>query len=211
MAVGRLVRMLVPRVFRYTSAGMTKGPHLTRYYMYRRISQFHRSRRPEERVLSISHSQHLAQMLGYSPAQVTHANYPECTILDLPLDDASMDAVVSDQVLEHVEGDPQQAIDETYRVLKPGGIAVHTTCFMNRYHNCPGDYWRFTPSALGLLCRNFSTVLETDGWGSRLALLGIEAGLRFAPVPETRWHPLHWLAMHNEPRWPIHVWIIAQK
>jgi 2-polyprenyl-3-methyl-5-hydroxy-6-metoxy-1,4-benzoquinol methylase len=45
--------------------------------------------------------------------------------------------VVSDQVLEHVVGDPQTAIDETLRVLRPGGIVIHTTCFMNPIHGAP--------------------------------------------------------------------------
>jgi ubiquinone/menaquinone biosynthesis C-methylase UbiE len=39
---------------------------------------------------------------------------------ELPLEDGSMDVVISLQVLEHVQ-DPRQVIAEVYRVLKPGG------------------------------------------------------------------------------------------
>ena len=71
-----------------------------------------------------------AKRLGFADEQITDAAYPEHTMFDLPFEDGQFDAVVSDQVLEHLEGDPGDAIDETFRVLKPGGIALHTTCFI---------------------------------------------------------------------------------
>jgi SAM-dependent methyltransferase len=42
----------------------------------------------------------------------------------LPYPDACFDAVISDQVFEHVI-DYDSAIDEIYRVLKPGGVTLH--------------------------------------------------------------------------------------
>jgi SAM-dependent methyltransferase len=42
----------------------------------------------------------------------------------IPLPDASVDFVFSDQVFEHVLNQPQ-AFREIYRVLKPGGVSVH--------------------------------------------------------------------------------------
>lgn len=47
----------------------------------------------------------------------------DITALDLP--DACEDAVVCHQVLEHV--DDARAIAETFRILRPGGLAVFTT------------------------------------------------------------------------------------
>jgi len=44
---------------------------------------------------------------------------------NIPFADASFDAVFALDVLEHVAGE-EQALDEIYRVLKPGGIAVFT-------------------------------------------------------------------------------------
>ena len=38
------------------------------------------------------------------------------------------------QVLEHIGGDPFTAVDETFRVLKEGGIVLHTTCFISPIH-----------------------------------------------------------------------------
>jgi hypothetical protein len=63
--------------------------------------------------------------------------------------------VVSDQVLEHIACAPEQAVAEVFRVLRPGGFAVHTTAFMMGYPGAAdfsdldnGDFWRFSPSGL---------------------------------------------------------------
>ena len=95
--------------------GLSKGPKLTRYFMYKHLSKYSEPRCEEMRVLSISHSERLGQLLGFTDEQITDVAYPDINILDLPFDDGEFDAVVSDQVLEHVEGDPQVAIDETFR------------------------------------------------------------------------------------------------
>ncbi len=60
----------------------------------------------------------------------------------LPLDDASVDGVMSTQVFEHVEDD-QTAASEVARVLKPGGYAIISTphppeIFPNDGHLRPG-------------------------------------------------------------------------
>ena len=101
------------------------------------------------RVLSISHSAKLCDILGLQPTEVVEANYPDYNMISLDFPNESFDFVVSDQVLEHVEGNPQQAIDECWRVLRPGGIVVHTTCFINPIHDEPNDYWHFTPKHSG--------------------------------------------------------------
>ena len=82
-------------------------------------------------MLSISSSVDLCRILGLADLEVTEVNDPEFNILSLPFQEKSFDYVVSNQVLDHVEGDPQRAIDETLRVLRPGGLAIHSTCFIN--------------------------------------------------------------------------------
>lgn len=61
--------------------------------------------------------------------------------------DASYDAILSTQVLEHVE-DPAAYLREAWRILKPGGHIVITTHGYFYNHPCPVDYWRWTIEGL---------------------------------------------------------------
>lgn len=149
--------------------------------------------------------------MGLGNCEIVQAVYPQCTLLALPFDDNQFDYVVSDQVLEHVEGDPQLAINESYRVLRPGGFAIHTTCLINPVHYDPDDFWRFTPNALKLLCGKFGKIIDASGWGNPYVWVVVWLGLRYEPVPESRWHPLHKVATFNDDEWPIVTWVIAQK
>lgn len=65
----------------------------------------------------------------------------------LPAEDASFDAVLSTQVLEHV-GDPALHLAESFRVLRPGGRLVLSTVGLQVYHPDPVDYWRWTCAGL---------------------------------------------------------------
>jgi SAM-dependent methyltransferase len=65
----------------------------------------------------------------------------------LPLPDASVDAVLSTQVLEHVAS-PAGYLDECLRVLKPGGRLLLSTHGLMVYHPDPVDYWRWTAAGL---------------------------------------------------------------
>jgi len=198
---------------RLSARGLAKGPHITRHAMYRRLREVGRELAPSEpcSVLSISHSTHLAEVLGLDPAWCEEANYPEQNILDLSFEDDRFDWVVSDQVLEHVGGSPIRALEESRRVLKPGGIAVHTTCFMNPVHGSPDDYWRFTPNALSLLCERYSEVVEAGGWGNPMVFAVGAIGLGWEGVPEASWHPLNRIARYNDPKWPVMTWVVACK
>lgn len=87
----------------------------------------------------------------------------------LPFEDSSMDAVISDQVFEHVLDYPQ-AIAELHRVVRPGGVFLH--CFPSRYRWLEGHifvpmasmfrprWWLWLWAALGI--RNeFQTGMST--------------------------------------------------
>lgn len=69
----------------------------------------------------------------------------------LPFPARSFEVVVSTEMLEH-DPSPWLSMAEMGRVLKPGGHLLLTTRG-NGFgeHNEPSDYWRFMPSARGLL------------------------------------------------------------
>ena len=72
------------------------------------------------------------------------ANSHVCGLAErLPLADNVFDLVITQETLEHVR-DPFKAIQEMWRVLRPGGILYCQTPFVIGYHPGPTDFWRFT-------------------------------------------------------------------
>lgn len=68
----------------------------------------------------------------------------------LPFVDETFDAVFCSQVLEHVP-QPEAALKEFQRVLKPGGYLILTVPHLSWLHNEPHDYYRYTPHGLRFL------------------------------------------------------------
>jgi SAM-dependent methyltransferase len=107
----------------------------------------------------------------------------------LPVEDASFDVVLCTQVLEHSD-DPDQAIRELRRVVRPAGRVLASTHGVQVYHPSPGDYWRWTHTGLRRLFeRNAAwTSLEIEagaGTASALAMLFgtyVEIALRRTPL-----------------------------
>ena len=81
-------------------------------------------------------------------------------IHNIPLGDNTIDAVICNCVLEHVEN-PIVAVQELHRILKPEGkILVHVPSTYP-YHARKGhypDYWRFFDDTIEVLFRGFSKV-----------------------------------------------------
>lgn len=70
--------------------------------------------------------------------------------------DKSFDSIICTQVLEHVPN-PFLAINELYRILRPGGALFLTVPFLNNLHMEPYDYWRFTEHSIRLLLNSFAS------------------------------------------------------
>jgi len=90
----------------------------------------------------------------YAPHWIAADLYDDSPLIDFPYDvhdlkfpGASFDIVVCDAVLEHVSH-PQKAVDELFRVLRPGGLVWVGLPWMQPFHEMPKDYWRATPEGL---------------------------------------------------------------
>ena len=59
------------------------------------------------------------------------------------------------ETVEHVRN-PLQAMAEVFRVLRPGGLAVISSCMDFPVHEHPADYWRFPPQGFDLLLERFA-------------------------------------------------------
>lgn len=89
-----------------------------------------------------------------------------------PLPDASVDTILSTQVLEHVF-DFQAYLADCSRLLRPGGRLIISAPMHWRHHEVPYDYWRFTKYGLrkSLEQAGFA-ILNLQPCGGVYALLG---------------------------------------
>lgn len=70
----------------------------------------------------------------------------------LPIRSGSVALVLLIEVLEHLR-EPQRALRECYRVLRPGGLLAITAPQYWHNHGHPSDYFRFTDAGLRYLCQ----------------------------------------------------------
>jgi SAM-dependent methyltransferase len=90
------------------------------------------------------------------------------SVESLPVDDASFDLVLCNQVLEHC-ADPPQAVRELRRVVAPGGRILASTHGVQVYHPAPDDLWRWTHAGLERLFSDngdWSSVTVTPASGT---------------------------------------------
>jgi len=73
----------------------------------------------------------------------------------LSFPDSSIGTVLMLETLEHVEN-PLLAMSEIFRVLRSGGLIVISSVMDYPVHECPADYWRFTPQGFDLLLKAFA-------------------------------------------------------
>jgi SAM-dependent methyltransferase len=97
----------------------------------------------------------------------------------VPLEDGSVDAVLSTQVLEHAE-DPALHLRECARVLRPGGRLLLSTHGIMVFHPDPDDLWRWTHSGLrrivsdaGLEVERLEGIMGLTATGIQLAQDGV--------------------------------------
>lgn len=96
----------------------------------------------------------------YSPESV----YRDCRAdffgdaMHLPMPDASVDTLLCTEVLEHLP-DPEKAIAEFSRVLKPDGILITTAPFFYPIHDA-WDFFRYSPDGLSAIMQRSGLEVE---------------------------------------------------
>ncbi len=69
------------------------------------------------------------------------------TAYEIPCDNERFDSAICTAVLEHLE-EPEEALRECNRVLRPGGIAIYSVPFIWHLHEEPRDFYRYTKYGL---------------------------------------------------------------
>ncbi len=116
------------------------------------------------------------ELLDSAPKMPDDVRMIQGDVMDLPKEVPSehFDLVSCLAVLEHLD-DPQRAVDEAFRVLKPGGVFVAT---------CPNPFWDELAGKFGLVQDEFHAVEVT---GDVLLDLCREAGFSKATFEPFMW------------------------
>ena len=209
----KIFKPIVKPILEFPSQGASEI-HLSRYgmvfWMRKAVEELYL--KVDGTNLSISNSGHLIRSLGFR-GEIIDCSYPEFDLCDLKQPDSRFDSIVSDMVLEHLFDDPFDALKNSFRVLRPGGISVHTTCFLHGFHPKPFDHWRFTTQGLVRLAESAGfEVLNVGSHGNRLMNRAFKSKwLWKISVSESKLNPLKRLLIKNNPDLPIYVWLIARK
>ena len=69
---------------------------------------------------------------------------------EIPDETGAFDSAICTAVLEHLE-EPEQALRECMRVLRPGGVAIYSVPFIWHIHEEPRDFFRYSKFGLRYL------------------------------------------------------------
>ena len=191
---------------------LTKKPaksHLIRFHMYLAIEKTVKKLSPEGIGLTIADWRPIISTL-MPKVKFYNLRYPEFDIRNLSsVPDNSVDVFYSEMILEHIDN-PQAAIDESYRILKPGGIAIHTTVFTMPYHPSPLDLHRFSPEQLKRMHNKYSEIY-TDGYGNWRSILALLLRMTRFPVKYPNGNILSWLLRGNNHKYMLTTYVVAKK
>jgi len=112
------------------------------------------------------------------------------TAYEIPTESNSFDSALCSAVLEHLE-EPEQAIRECYRTLKPGGYAIYSVPFIWHIHEEPRDFYRFTKYGLKYLFEKSGfEIIEIKALSGFWVTFG---QLLVYNLYRLNWGPLRWL------------------
>ncbi len=86
-----------------------------------------------------------------------------CDLAAIPVEDARFDAIVFNQVMEHLP-EPRAVLLEFFRVLKPGGHVIYTGPLFYEEHEQPYDFYRYTQFGLRHLFEQAGYAIDELRW-----------------------------------------------
>ena len=104
----------------------------------------------------------------------------------LPMEDGSVEAILSSQVIEHLP-DPQMAIAEAARVLRPAGLLFLSWPYLYPIHAPPWDFARLSEFAMDrMLAAHGLELVERRRLGGFWYLLGVVTPIYLQGLPPLR-------------------------
>jgi SAM-dependent methyltransferase len=179
---------------------------------YESLDALVRALGPGERILSVGGGpmRQIPQFLNLNIEQFTNVD----VVGDahrLPFADNTLPAVFCEAVLEHVE-DPNQAVAEMFRVLRPGGLALAVTPFLVAFHGYPSHFQNFTDKGHELLFTRAGFAIARSGpcVGPGYVLASLTAQTLDSFLPRPMAVPARWLwrpfalGLRQLDRWWVH-------
>lgn len=136
---------------------MAKNVNSSRVHLARRVAKFARNTNKGMLVLDagagrspyrslFKHARYEASDFAQLSTKYAPLDYV-CDITAIPVEDQRFDRVLFNQVLEHLP-EPDKALAELFRVLKPGGKIFCSVPLFFGEHQVPYDFYRYTQYAL---------------------------------------------------------------
>ena len=186
------------------------GNFANRWAMYQDLTEWLRTRDWRGKtVAEIGRTNEvLRSFLG--AAGYTLLGYPEHDVQDLKgVAEDAFDLAIVDQTLEHV-ADPERALSEIARILKPGGVALVTTPFLVPLHGTEhyGDYTRWSPQGLARMLERHGFEADVRWWGNLPAARELLAHMHLK-ADQAMAQRLPIALLEREERFPVTVWAVA--
>ena len=187
----RFLRPAWPAVLRRTRPlsefwGFDRGTPVDRHYIEGFLAEHREDVRG--RVLEVQDSGYTDRfgsgVEGKDVLDVDPANPKATIVADLAntaaFPEGAFDCFLLTQTL-HLIYDLPAAVRSCHRLLRPGGVLLVTGPAVSRVRQ--GDYWRFTPAALGRLLEEAFGKVTVRGYGNVLAATAFLSGMAREEVP----------------------------
>jgi SAM-dependent methyltransferase len=86
-----------------------------------------------------------------------------CDLSSIPVEDSRFDAVLFNQVMEHLP-EPRAVLCELHRTLKPGGRLIYSAPLFYEEHEKPYDFYRYTQFGVRYLFTQTGFEIQRLDW-----------------------------------------------